>query len=446
MEILPFKGLHYTKKAGNIQDLITQPYDKITPKMQEEYYKVNSNNAIRVELGKDFPGDSDTENKYTRADCYFKVWMAEGVLERDDEPAIYIYNQEYPHPDTGEVKIRQSFIACGKLHEYEEKIVYPHEHTLSGPKQDRLMLMRHTKTNTGLVLVFYRDDQNDINKVLSTQTKGEPMFDAVDEYKTHHKIWKITDKQVIGKIQELMNPKTTIICDGHHRYETALNYRNEMRKKHPSHTGNECWNYRMMAFVNQVDPNLYVFPTHRVIRDVPGFDAGKLLEKLAKDFDITEVPMSGNEVDTAKKLNEMMKANIGKHAFGFYAKGAKSMQLLTLKSDSIADALPISKSNDWKRLDVTVLHKIILEPLLGIDDAKLAAQTNVDYERYIPDAVEPVAKGTHQCVFLLNPTLTDQVEAVTKHFETMPQKSTDYFPKVQSALIIQYLPDGEQLK
>ncbi len=446
MEILPFRGLHYSKKAGNIQDLITQPYDKITPKMQEEYYKVSPNNAIRVELGKDLPGDGEAESKYTRANCYFKVWMAEGILERDPEPAIYIYNQEYIHPDTGKVVTRQSFIAAGKLHEYSENIVYPHEHTHTGPKQDRLLLMRHTKTNTGLVLVFYRDNEDQINKVLAECTKGQPMFDAVDEHQTHHKVWKISDPANVKKIQGLMAPKTTVICDGHHRYETALNYRNEMRAKHPKFTGNECWNYRMMAFVNMADPNLYVFPTHRLVRDVPGFDADKLLAELGKMFDITEVPITGSEVDTAKKLHDMMKANESKHAIGFYAKGQNKMHLLTLKDISIADSIPMKMSNDWKRLDVSILHKLILEPLLGIDDAKLSAQTNVDYERHIKEAVEPVAKGTHQCVFLLNPTLTTQVEDVTKHHETMPQKSTDYFPKVQSALIIQLLPDEEMAK
>jgi len=446
MEILPFKGVHYSKQAGSIQDLITQPYDKITPKMQEEYYKTSPYNAIRVELGKDLQGDDENYNKYVRAEWYTKLWMAENIFERDQEPCIYVYNQEYVHPDTGKTVTRMSFIALGKLHEYSEKIVYPHEHTLSGPKQDRLMLMRSTKTNTGLVLMFYRDNEDAINKVLSGKTGSEPLFDAVDEYKTHHKIWKISDPATIKKVQDLMDPKITIICDGHHRYETALNYRNEMREKNPGFTGKEGWNYRMIAYVNMADPNLYVFPTHRLVRDVPNFDGAKLLEQLKGNFDVAEVEVSGSAVDAARKLVEMMGKNVDKHAFGYFPKGSKKMYMLTLKDLSIADSIPVEKSNDWKRLDVTILHKLILEKQLGIDDAKLAAQTNVDYERYVPEAVEPVAKGTHQCVFLMNPTLTTQVEDVTKHFETMPQKSTDYFPKVQSGLVIQYFPDKETVK
>ena len=442
-EILPFKGIHYSKKAGGIQDLITQPYDKITPKMQEEYYKVSPNNAIRIELGKDLEGDHANENKYTRANCYFKVWLAENVLERDKEPAIYAYNQDYVHPDTGKVLTRRGFIAAGKLHEYSENIVYPHEHTLSGPKQDRLMLMRSTKTNTGLVLMFYRDNEDSINKELDKHTIGKPLFDAVDEHKTHHKIWMITDPDAIGRIQKLMGDKKLIICDGHHRYETALNYRNEMREQQPKISGKEVWNYRMIAYVNIADPALYVFPTHRLIRDVPNFDFGKLVESLKKNFDITEFPIQGSESDTAKKLISLMKENSSKHAFGLYGKGQKSMLLLTLKSDDFADKIPLDKSNDWKRLDVSILHKLILEPLLGIDDEKLTKQTNVDYERYVTDAIEPVVKGSHQCVFLMNPTKNEQVEDVTKHHETMPQKSTDYFPKVQSGLVIQYMQDDE---
>ncbi len=444
-EIKPFRGVHYTKEAGNIQDLITQPYDKITPKMQQEYYGKSQYNSVRFVLGKDEPGDDTKNNKYTRANEFFKKFLEEGILVQDTIPTIYAYDQDYIHPDTGDVVTRKCFIAATKLHEYAENIVYPHEHTLSGPKEDRLNLMRAMEANTGLVLMFYRDNENRVKQILEEQTKSEPIFDAVDHYQTHHKLWHITDPKVVSEIQKIIDEKNLIICDGHHRYETALNYRNEMRAKNPDYTGREAWNYRMAAFANMADPALYVFPTHRVIRNVEDFDAKKLLEKLSEKFDIEEIASGCCPPSTAVTLVQKMKQNAEKHAFGFYTKGDDKMYLLTLKSNSVADAIPLDKSNDWKRLDVTILHKLILEPMLGIDDAALAAQTNVDYERMVEDAIEPVTNGTHQCVFLMNPTLTHHVEAVCSHNETMPQKSTDYFPKVQSGLVVQYMPNGDEI-
>ena len=444
-EIKPFKGVHYSKTAGNIGDLITQPYDKITPQMQEDYYKQHENNAIRIELAKDMPGDSDTSNKYTRANEMFQKWLASGVLERDGKDTIYAYNQEYIHPETQKIVVRRSFIALSKLYDYSENVIYPHEHTLSGPKMDRLMLTRATKTNLGLCLFFYRDQQDAINKLLDTHTKGEPLFDAVDNYKTHHKIWKIDDPAEIKKIQDMIGSKAIIIADGHHRYETALNYRNEMKEKNPGATGDEVWNYRMAAYINMSDPGLYVFPTHRLIRNVPNFNFDAMLGKIKEKFNVTELPIGCCLNSGSKELEAKMRENMDKHALGLMAKDKNVMYLLTLKDEKLAHDIPVKMSNDWKTLDVSILHKLILEPILGIDDAKLAAQTNVDYERYTEDAVKPLTEGKYQCVFLMNYTPTKAVEDVTKHHETMPQKSTDYFPKVQSGLVIQYMPDGEKI-
>jgi len=444
-EILPFKGVHFTSKAGNIQDLITQPYDKITPEMQENYYNKSENNSVRFVLGKDLPGDNDKDNKYTRANEFFQKFLKEGILEQDDESTIYAYDQDYVHPEKGVVVTRKCFIGAVKLHEYSENVVYPHEETLKGPKADRLNLTRSMEGNTGLVLMFYRDNEFNIQKILEEQTKSEPLFDAVDHYKTHHKIWKITDKNVILKIQNVMDKKNLIVCDGHHRYETALNYRNEMRKKNPNYTGKEAWNYRMIALANMADPALYVFPTHRVIRNVSNFDAKKLHASLSEKFDIEVIESKCCPGTTVVELAGKMKKTADKHSLGLYVNGDEKMYLLTLKNDSVAEKIPGNKSMDWKLLDVNILHGLILEPMLGIGEKELSAQSNVDYIRRFDEASEMVTSGKNQCVFLMNPTLTHHVEAVTKHNETMPQKSTDYFPKVQSGLVIQYHPDNEEI-
>jgi uncharacterized protein (DUF1015 family) len=444
-EILPFKGVHFTDKAGNIQDLITQPYDKITPEMQENYYKRSEYNSIRFVLGKEQTGDNDTCNKYTRARNTFQQFLKKGILTMDDEPAIYAYDQEYVHPDSGKIVTRKCYIGALKLHEYEENIVYPHEHTLSGPKDDRLNLTRAMEANTGLVLMFYRDNEFAVQKILEENTKSEPLFDAVDHFNTHHKIWKITDKKVISTIQKAMEGKTYIVCDGHHRYETALNYRNEMRHKNPGYSGREAWNYRMVAFANSADPALFVYPTHRVIRNVDGFNDKKLLERLGEKFNIETVEPKCCPETTVVELAGSVKRDAEKHAFGLYIQGDERMYKLTLKDESIAKQLPGDMSDDWKTLDVTILHKIILEPMLGIGEKELAEQSNVDYIRHFDESVKLVSSGSHQCAFFMNPTLTHHVEAVTKHNETMPQKSTDYFPKVQSGLVLQYIPDNEEI-
>ncbi|MEZ4812634.1 MAG: DUF1015 domain-containing protein [Caldisericia bacterium] len=334
-EIRPFRGVHFTDKAGSIQDLITQPYDKITPEMQEEYYKKSENNSIRSVLGKDLPGDSESVNKYTRANDFFQKLLAEGNLVQDSEDTIYAYDQDYVNPDTGDVVTRKCFIGATKLHEYSENVVYPHEHTLSGPKEDRLNLTRAMKANTGLVLMFYRDNEFAIQKILEEQTKSAPLFDAVDHFNTHHKIWRITDSAAIKKIQEIMEDKTMIVCDGHHRYETALNYRNEMRAKNPGYTGKEAWNYRMVACANSADPTLYVFPTHRVIRNVAGFNASELLAKLGEIFDIETIEPGCCPDSTVVSLAGKVKADAEKRAFGLYINGDEKMYKLTLKNDGI---------------------------------------------------------------------------------------------------------------
>ena len=438
-EILPFKGVHFTDKAGNIQDLITQPYDKITPEMQENYYKRSQYNSIRFVLGKEEPGDNDDRNKYTRANDTFQLFLKKGILIKDDEPAIYAYDQDYIHPDTGKVVTRKCFIGALKLHEYEENIVYPHEHTLSGPKDDRLNLTRAMEANTGLVLMFYRDNEFTVQKILEENTKSAPMFDAVDHFDTHHKIWKITDRNAILSIQKAMDKKNFIVCDGHHRYETALNYRNEMRKKNPNYTGKETWNYRMVAFANSADPALFVYPTHRVIRDVDGFDGKKLLSQLDEKFDIEVVEPKCCAESTVVELAGMIKCDAEKHSLGLHMAGDDKMYKLTLKGENIAKNIPGNMSDDWKTLDVTILHNIILEPMLGIGERELANQSNVDYVRHFDESVKLISSGSHQCVFFMNPTRIEEVEAVSRNFECMPQKSTFFHPKVWTGFTINKL-------
>lgn len=451
--ILPFRAYHFDpQKVGDLSAVVTQPYDKIDTKAQEEYYRRHPYNIVRVTKGKDEPGDTEQKNKYTRAAAFLNDWITKGVLVRDTEPAIYAYFQTFKTPD-GEEKVRKGFVALGVLEEFGKGGVHAHEHTLAKPKQDRLNLTRATHATTGHIFMLYSDKKMTINKLLDEEAQSRPPdLTATDDYGAKHDVWRITDKTKIDKIVKDMAERELFIADGHHRYETALNFREEMKKSGARWTGTETPDSRMMTFVNMEDEGLVILPTHRLIHGLSNFDFQSFRRSLEKHFEVKEYPFAGVSSSTVscasagdsfeerarvEMLEDLRIEGQEAHVFGLAAKGVASYFLLVLKDVKVMDSLITEKrSTAWKRLDVSILHSLILESMLGIDKKKLEAQENVEYVRYVEEALDGVRTGKYQLAFLMNPTKLSEVREIASKGERMPQKSTDFFPKLLSGLLI----------
>src|SRR5579872_4827716 len=290
--IQPFSAYRYTALAGAIENLVTQPYDKISPRMQERYLSLSSYNLVRVILGQRFPGDSEGNDVYTRARRHVDDWTSAGILARDPRPALYAYTQEFAPPDGGATIVRSGLIGLGPVVDYSQGIVHRHEQTLSGPKKDRLELLRHTRAHFGQIFMLYPDPELAVDGVLAAAATAEPIAVVTDEYETIQRVWQIDDTARVRQIQELMANKKLLIADGHHRYETALAFRDE-------NPGAASVQYVMMTFVNMYSPGLKILATHRVLRNLEGFTTKGFLAKLEK-------PWTAVEYDSLSALKRML--------------------------------------------------------------------------------------------------------------------------------------------
>jgi uncharacterized protein (DUF1015 family) len=423
--IAPFAGIKYNRaKAGDFNAIITQPYDKITPEMQNRYYQASPFNYVRLILGRE-------ADRYHEAEKNFSDWMTSGVLVKDPAPALYPYHQEFVIK--GAKKTRKGFVAVVELEEFEKGGILPHERTLSKPKADRLTLMRQTKKNLEQVFMLYFDPADRIAKLFEPTSAQPPEIAVTDEYQTNHRLWTVSEPETIRQVKELMKNKVLFIADGHHRYETSLNYRNEQRQSNPGFTGKEAFNYRMVTLVNLADPGLLILPTHRLIYNLPGFDFDQFLNRTEEFFTVKKT----GEAEIGQALNK----GSNQHTFGAFSKQSGGY-LLTLKDRSLVDRfVPKERSPDYKQLDVTILHSVIIENLLGIRPENI--EDHVRYERELEDAVRKVKTGEFQLAFLINPTRPEQVEKVAQNRERMPQKSTDFFPKLVSGLVAFNIAQGE---
>jgi uncharacterized protein (DUF1015 family) len=403
--IYPFQPLRYTEKAGPIGNLVTQPYDKISPEMQQRYLSLSPYNLVRVILGEKKDGDSETENVYTRAAAHLNDWIANGVLARDSEPGIYPYFQEFTVPDTGERLVRKGFIALGQVEDYSANIVHRHEQTLAGPKKDRLELLRHTHAHPEQLFLLYPDPSGGIDRLLDEAAKSAPLAEITDEYGAIHRVWKIADAT---RVQQLMADKKLLIADGHHRYETALAFSRE----NPDLPGADRV---VMTLVNMHSPGLRILATHRVVNGIPaeGFPDA-FLRTVADDFQV-------EELDSVAKLQQKWQENDAKTIIG--AAIGKRLYALT-ERDAVDE------------LDVRILHERILGKVLGIGEEAVKHEKNLRYIRGIDAAVEMARSGAAQIAFLLKPTSIQQVADTSFGGGVMPQKSTDFYPKLLSGLTI----------
>lgn len=437
--ISPFKGIRYnTEKINDLALVTTPPYDVISSTDQQRYYDIHENNIIRIELGKDYEGDNENNNKYIRAGSYLNEWIRKGVLVQEELPAIYIYDQEF-HVSEWEVKRRRGLITLVKLSEFSEGIVLPHEHTLSKAKVDRFNLMCTTNSNISQIFSLYNDNQQVVPLLDKYTISNPPEISFANPENVIERLWVITDVQLIAEICTIFSGKQLFIADGHHRYETALNYRKKTISENLSHTGNELYNYVMMTLVDMDDPGLVVFPTHRVLKNLPKFDSKSFIEFAESIFEVKSIKF--NTSFTPEYVPDQIRISVEQNgvfgkSFGYYDGSSENYYILMLKDQgAVEKALP-DKSPAYKDLDVTVLHSLILEQYFKIDEDNQSKQINLSYTRDIKEAMDWVASRKCQCAFFLNPTQVRQVKEVSLAGDKMPQKSTYFYPKVSTGLVI----------
>lgn len=424
-EIRPFRALRFTEAAGPLEQLICPPYDIISEEQRQKYLQTNKNNIIRLELPR------DETDPYGEAAKTLNTMLNDGVLKQDDQAALYVYEIEFSLENKPKVRYRVHGIV-GQVHleEFDKGIVLPHEETLSKAKEDRLRLMKATGCNFSNVYSLYNDESGNVEAVLSAAMRHKPLCEVTDEAGLTHRLWAITDADAVLAVTSQFADKKLYIADGHHRYETAINYRNYLRE-HGTPVGADS-DYIMMMLVEMSHPGLVVFPTHRLLRGLENFSATALTAACTENFYTEELPLSA--------LNERLETayEAGEKAFGFYA-GGGTATLLTLKDTAVMDRLLPELSAASRHLDVNVLHTLVLERLLGIDKANMAQQINLTYTRSLREALDGVNNGQYQATFILNPTRVSEIRDVAVAGEKMPQKSTYFYPKLITGLTMNRL-------
>lgn len=418
-EIKGFKAMRFTQKAGEISELCCPPYDIISDQQRKEYLAVNEHNIIRLELPR------EGEDPYHQAAMTLNEWLDNGILACDQRDGIYIYEERFFID--GKEKSFKGFVCRVKIEEFEKGVVLPHEWTLSKAKADRFNLMKSTLCNFSQIYSLYKDDENSTAPLLEKLSKGAPDSSFTDKDNITHNLWIIDDDNAIATLSRQFADRKLYIADGHHRYETALNFRNYLREKGICKVGDEC-DYVMMMLVDLDHPGLVVFPTHRIVRGLENFDRSTLISGCEEFFDIAKC---SSRQDAEKSLSQAYQN--GKKAVALYD---GTWSLFTLKSTDVLAKLLPDCSDALRQLDVTVLHTLILERTLGIDKENMANQINLTYTRDIDEAISAVDSKAANCSFIMNPTRVSEISAVATAGEKMPQKSTYFYPKLITGLVM----------
>jgi len=426
-DIRPFRALRYNLGKVTAAEVVTQPYDKITAEMQERYYAASPFNLVRIILGRREGTDNPEDNVYTRAAAFGRVWREQGVLQQDSAPSIYVYSQAFTAP-SGKQFERRGLIALGRVEDYSAGVVFRHEQTLAKPKADRLDLLRATRVHYEQLFLLY-EDSGEIDALLVT--KGRPTIEVTDEYRVVHRVWQISDPGVIASVREKMREQKLVIADGHHRYETALNYRNERRQAAGASDPEAPYEFVMMTFINMNDPGLLILPTHRVVHSLASFSVGEFQNASREFFEVEEVDGTMD----ARRANALLQERPGT-AFIAVSNGRA---FLLHSRKAAAEKFLAGLSSRQQQLDVVQLHKILLEGVLNLSEESIRNQQNLSYVREASEALDAVQaqggeKNAANIAFLMNPCRVQKMREVALAGEVMPQKSTDFYPKLLSGL------------
>jgi uncharacterized protein (DUF1015 family) len=434
-DIYPFRAFRFNPQQVSLAQVVTQPYDKITPTLQEHYYEASPHNLVRIILGRREANDNPANNVYSRAAAHFRDWRRQGILRQDSLPSIYIYSQRFSLPNSTTELERRGFIALGRIEDYSAGVVFRHEQTLAKPKADRLDLLRATRAHFGQIFMLY-EDAGEIESLLATD--AEPDISVADEYGVVHRLWQVTDPQLIGSVRTAMSDKKLIIADGHHRYETALTYRNERRAAdsnsapaaEPASVPSE---FVMMTLVNMNSPALLILPTHRLVHSLPSFSEDFFRNSARAFFDVDEIDPALDAPRATAILRESGRA--GTTILAVTANRAFLLHHPNPNTPQVFAGLSIRQ----QALDVVQLHKCLLEKVLQLSEESIRNQQNLSYIREAAEALSRVRNAgdpAANIAFLMNPCRMSQVRNIAFANEVMPQKSTDFYPKLLSGLTV----------
>ncbi|MEW6214288.1 MAG: DUF1015 domain-containing protein [Nitrospirota bacterium] len=412
-EIVPFRGILYNVSKVSIEDVLAPPYDIITPEYQEELYRKNPYNIVRVDLGREQPGDSETDNRYIRARRYLETWINDGILVSSERPSFYAY--EISYSIDGEEKRLLGFLGLVKLEELGKGNIYPHECTYSKPKQDRLNILRSCEANISPIFSLYKSSDKKVSTLLSRIAKTKPYIEAGDSVGAIHRLWQIDEGKDIEIIKKELENKAIFIADGHHRYETALEFQGEMNSELiPKQVRDQIsnlnpWDYVLMFLANMLEEDLTILPTHRLVKE--------FLDDINKFSEYFEIEPVRADFEIAKRISGR------RHAFGFFQNGSKAWYILKYKGGNLSEIHP-----DLRGIDVIILHDLILKKILKVAD--------IEYEMDINKALDRVKSGEFSAAFFLNPTTVEDVERAALSSVRMPPKSTYFYPKLLTGVVI----------
>lgn len=422
-EICPFRGIRYNQEmVGDLASVICPPYDVISPEGQRAYYQKSDYNIVRLEHGMGLPEDTETDNRHSRANATFSRWLKDGILQANAVPSFYVHEHSFSYPNIR--KRRRGLIACVRLEPWESRVVFPHENTVPGIKSDRLELMRACAANFSPLLGLYEDPGQKVTQLLISQTKRKPLIDFTEAGETH-KLWVCSEPEFVQRVSHFLAPKPIYIADGHHRYETALAYRDERRQSASSVTGNEAFNFVMMTLVPFSDPGLMALPLHRLMRGIPSQTLAEFRNQLDPLFEMESFP-----------LGETGLPDVGGATIRVLGLELGSLVALRLRqSVSLEEVMPEHHSQAYKKLNVSIVQHLIIENLLG-------SSGEADSVAYIPEAEQArqqVESGEYQLAFLLNPIPVTTIKAIADANDRMPGKSTYFYPKLPTGLVINRL-------
>ncbi len=444
--IFPFRAYRYDASRFDLARVLTQPYDKITPVMQERYYALDAHNLVRIEKGREEPDDSPQSNVYTRAAATLDSWVRDGVLLQDAAPALYACSQEFIVPGSEQHRTRRGLVALLGLEDYSAGVVFRHEYTHTHARTDRLETLRHTRAHTGQLLMLYDDSGAPVTSLLATAMRQAPGSEFADEFGVVHRLWPIHDLEAIQFLVAAMADRKLLIGDGHHRYEVSLAYRNECRARGDGSSPDAPHEKTLVALFALNDSGVLVLPTHRTVGGLSGFNFSAFRKSLAGIFDWYAYPFS-DDGERAAALAEFRhdlaaraKGEAARRAFGVYA-GGGVFYLFVLRQDADLDALLDGVPETQRALDVVLLHRLLLERRLEMTAEAVERERNIHYHRDAAEALSAVDSGAAQIAFLLNPVSARQVFDLALAGNVLPQKSTDFYPKLLSGLAT-YRLDG----